>query len=80
MNNKQFKKEYIKMIKQNKYIVKCCDIHKAEYTEEKIKVYAHTPQQAEIKFRNRFKDYELISITPYKNRNLFLWLKQLNIY
>ena len=72
MKNKQFKKEYIKMIKENKYIVKCCDIHKAEYTEEKIKVYAHTPQQAEIKFRNRFKDYDLISITPYKNRNLFL--------
>ena len=44
-----------------KYIVKCCDIHRAEYTEEKIKVYAYTPQQAEIKFRNRFKDYDLIS-------------------
>ena len=55
-----------------KYIVKCCDIHKAEYTEEKIKVYAHTPQQAEIKFRNRFKDYDLISITPPKNKSLFL--------
>ena len=55
-----------------KYIVKCCDIHRAEYTEEKIKVYAYTPQQAEIKFINRFKDYELISITTPKNKCLFL--------
>ena len=60
----------MKLYKQIKYVVKCCDIHKSQYTESKINVYAYTPQQAEIKFRNRFKDYDLISITPTTNNSL----------
>ena len=67
----------MKLNKQIKYVVKCCDIHKSQYTESKINVYAYTPQQAEIKFRNTFKDFDLISITPIKNNDLRIWLNYL---
>jgi len=60
----------MKLHKQIKYVVKCCDIHKSQYTESKINVYAYTSKQAEIKFRNTFKDFDLISITPFKNNGL----------
>ena len=67
----------MKLHKQIKYVVKCCDIHKSQYTESKISVYAYTSKQAEIKFRNTFKNFDLISITPFKNNGLRIWLNYL---
>jgi len=67
----------MRLHKQIKYIVKCCDIHKSQYTESKVSVYAYTSKQAEIKFRNTFKDFDLISITPFKNNGLRIWLNYL---
>ena len=60
----------MKLNKQIKYIVKCCDIYRSQYKESKISVYAYTPQQAEIKFRSTFKDFDLISITSTINNGL----------